>query len=130
SRPLRALKLWLGFKAHGASEFRSAITKNIELAQETYSRASVNASFRVLPHRPQLSIVPLQHIPHGMTDPKKISEHNAALCSAIEKDGRVFLSPAVIDGETWLRPCFTNFRTELSDVDVLFEVIEDLGKKH
>jgi aromatic-L-amino-acid decarboxylase len=130
SRPLRALKLWLGFKAHGASEFRSAITKNIELAQETYSRASVNASFRVLPHRPQLSIVPLQHIPHGMTDQQKISEHNAALCSAIEKDGRVFLSPAVINGETWLRPCFTNFRTELSDVDVLFEVIEDLGNKH
>ena len=129
SRPLRALKLWLGFKAHGASEFRAAITQNIELAQATYARASVSASYRVLAHRPQLSIVPLQHIPHGMTDPKQISEHNAALCSAIEKDGRVFLSPAVINGETWLRPCFTNFRTELSDVDVLFEVIEDLGNK-
>ena len=127
SRPLRALKLWLGFKAHGAGAFRAAIEHNIALAELTYSRASVNPSFRVLPHRPQLSIVPLQHIPHGMTDPQQISEHNAKLCTAIENDGRVFLSPAVINGEVWLRPCFTNFRTEASDVDVLFEVIEELS---
>jgi aromatic-L-amino-acid decarboxylase len=129
SRPLRALKLWLGFKAHGAGAFRSAIEHNISLAQQTYARASVNPSFRVLPHRPQLSIVPLQHIPHGMTDPQLISEHNARLCSAIEQDGRVFLSPAVIDGEVWLRPCYTNFRTEAEDVDVLFDVIDELSHK-
>ena len=127
SRPLRALKLWMGFVTHGASEFRDAIEHNLHLAQETYSRASVNPHFKVLPHRPQLSIVPLQHVPAGMTDPQEISDHNAKLCDAIVADGRVFLSPAIIDGHTWLRPCYTNFRTEIDDVDVLFDVIEELG---
>ncbi|MBF8253278.1 MAG: L-2,4-diaminobutyrate decarboxylase, partial [Actinobacteria bacterium] len=32
SRPLRALKLWLAFKTHGADAFRNAIEFNIELA--------------------------------------------------------------------------------------------------
>lgn len=133
SRPLRALKLWLGFKAHGASEFRDAIEQNIALARLTYERASAasgsagSSSYRTLPHPPPLSIVPLQHIPAGMTDAALISAHNKRLCAAIENDGRVFLSPAVIDGEVWLRPCFTNFRTRPSDVDVLFAVIEELG---
>ena len=54
---------------------------------------------------------------------------NAALCAAIKEDGRVYLSPAQIDGKTWLRPCFTNFRTDMSDVDALFEVIDELGTK-
>jgi aromatic-L-amino-acid decarboxylase len=127
SRPLRALKMWLGFKAHGASGFRDAIEENIGLARMTFERAASSSSYRTLSHAPQLSIVPLQHIPHGMTDPALISEHNARLCAAIVEDGRVYLSPAVIEGEVWLRPCFTNFRTRPSDVDVLFTVIEELG---
>jgi aromatic-L-amino-acid decarboxylase len=129
SRPLRALKLWLGFKAHGAHEFRQAIEHNIVLARETYARASADRHIRVLPTPPQLSIVPMQHIPAGMTDKSQISAHNAALCAAIIEDGRVYLSPAQIDGETWLRPCFTNFRTEMSDVDALFTVIDEIGNR-
>ena len=127
SRPLRALKMWLGFKAHGASEFRDAIEKNIWLARMTYERAVASPLYRTLAHAPQLSIVPLQHIPQGMTDLALISAHNKKLCAAIVTDGRVYLSPAVIDGEVWLRPCFTNFRTRPSDVDVFFAVIEELG---
>ena len=129
SRPLRALKLWLGFKTHGASEFREAIEHDLQLAQITYDRASVNPRYRVMPHRPQLSVVPLQYLPPGMTDPQEISDHNAALCKAIVEDGRVYLSPAIIDGHSWLRPCYTNFRTEVEDVDVLFSVIEELSDK-
>jgi aromatic-L-amino-acid decarboxylase len=129
SRPLRALKLWLGFKAHGAAEFRQAIEHDIMLARETYARASADPSIRVLPHPPALSVVPMQQVPAGMTDPAEISAHNDALCAAIIEDGRVYLSPAQIDGETWLRPCFTNFRTDMSDVDALFEVIDELGTR-
>ena len=129
SRPLRALKLWLGLKAHGAAEFRQAIEHDIVLARETYARASADPQIRVLPTPPQLSIVPMQHVPAGMTDRDEISAHNAALCAAIIEDGRVYLSPAQIEGETWLRPCFTNFRTEMSDVDALFTVIDELGTK-
>jgi aromatic-L-amino-acid decarboxylase len=50
------------------------------------------------------------------------------LTEAVVQDGRFFLSEAQIDGETWLRPCFTNFRTTREDVDDLFEVLEEVAK--
>jgi aromatic-L-amino-acid decarboxylase len=114
---------------HGAAEFRSAIEENIALANLLYDRADSDHRFRVLPNRPQLSIVPLQYRPPGMDDPKLISDVNSRLCDAIVEDGRFFLSPAVIDNEIWLRPCFTNFRTEPSDVDAFFDVIGQLESK-
>jgi aromatic-L-amino-acid decarboxylase len=129
SRPLRALKLWLGFLAHGASEFRSAIEGNIALANMLYNRANSDPRFRVLPNRPQLSIVPIQYLPLGIDDAKMISEFNSRLCEAIVDDGRFFLSPAVINNEIWLRPCFTNFRTDSSDVEAFFDVIDELESK-
>lgn len=124
SRPLRALKLWLGFKAHGAAEFRKAIEDNIELARLTYQRGLQESRIQTLDHPPQLSIVPIRHIPKPGVD---INNHNSQLCQAIIADGRVFISPAVIEGEVWLRPCFTNFRTHESDVDVLFQVIKEIS---
>lgn len=124
SRPLRALKLWLGIKAHGAAEFRKAIEDNIELARLTYQRGLQESGIQTLNHPPQLSIVPIRHIPAAGAD---INDHNSRLCQAIIDDGRVFISPAVIDDEVWLRPCFTNFRTQESDVDVLFQVIKEIS---
>jgi aromatic-L-amino-acid decarboxylase len=124
SRPLRALKLWIAFRTHGADAFKRAIEKNIELAKMTYEIASKRDDFRTLPFSPDLSIVPIQ-----FQDPRHpdSSALNDRLCQAILDDGRFFISTAQIDGETWLRPCYTNFRTTEQDVTALFEVIEELS---
>ena len=126
SRPLRALKLWMGFYSHGAKAFRDAISGNLDLAKMTYERAGADPRFRVLPSAPQLSIVPIQSAPDGVED---ISAHNKQLCLEIVRDGRIYISPAVIDGQVWLRPCFTNFRTTKSDIDEMFTVIAELSVK-
>ena len=126
SRPVRALKLWMGFYAHGAGQFRQAITGNLRLAQYAYQIAKQDPDFRVLPHEPELSIIPMQFLPSAGMD---VSEHNKKLCEELVKDGRIFISPAVIDGEVWLRPCFTNFRTTESDVDELFKAIREVSEK-
>lgn len=124
SRPLRALKLWLALKTHGAQAFRSAIEANLAQARLLHELARTRPDFRVQEHPPQLSIVPVQHVPDGCSDP---DQHNSALCRAIQQDGRVYMSPAVIDGQTWLRPCFTNFRTTLQDVHVTMDVVSEIG---
>jgi aromatic-L-amino-acid decarboxylase len=49
------------------------------------------------------------------------------LCNRIIEDGRFYISPAQIDGETWLRPCYTNFRTTTHDVEEFFNVIEEIA---
>lgn len=126
SRPLRALKLWMAFVAHGAASLREAISANLKLAALTYRMATDAPDFRTLLHEPHLSIVPMQYRPEGITD---WSAFNAKLTDELVADGRIYISPATIDGETWLRPCFTNFRTTPEDVHAMFNVIREVGKR-
>ncbi len=126
SRPFRALKLWLAFRAHGAAQFREAIDRNLAEAALLYRRAQSTEDFEVMDAPPQLSIVPLRHVPPGVSD---VNAHNQSLAEAIQADGRAYLASALIDGEVWLRPCFVNFRTTESDVLALLDVARELGER-
>jgi aromatic-L-amino-acid/L-tryptophan decarboxylase len=126
SRPLRALKLWLAFRAHGAAQFREAIGRNLAEAQLLHRVASGRPDFATFDAPPHLSIVPLRHVPDGVVD---LNAHTQALAEAIQADGRVYLAPALIDGEVWLRPCFVNYRTTDDDVIALLEVARELGER-
>jgi aromatic-L-amino-acid decarboxylase len=126
SRPFRALKLWLAFRAHGAPQFRDAIAKNLHEAALLFRAASAAGDFETMAEPPQLSIVPIRHTPAGVAD---LDDHNEALAKAIQADGRVYLASALIDGEVWLRPCFVNFRTTDDDVLAILEVARDLGQR-
>ena len=125
SRPARAMKLWLAFLVHGADNIRTAVAKHLELAQLMYNLADADPEFEVLPNRPQLSITPVQHVLPGCPD---VNAHNMALTFAMQKDGRVFLSPGQIDGRSYLRPCFVNYRTDESDVRAVIDVAKELGR--
>jgi aromatic-L-amino-acid decarboxylase len=124
SRPLRALKLWLALRVHGAQAFRDAIEGNLRQAQLLFDLATDHPDFETREHRPQLSIVPIRHAPPGCAD---LDRHNEALCRAMQHDGRVYITPAVIDDRIWLRPCFTNFRTTEEDVRVTLAVAAEIG---
>ena len=125
SRPFRALKVWLAMRDHGAAQFREAIARNLAEADLLYDAVSDMPDFDALPLRPQLSIVPIRHVPSGVAD---LNAHNDALAKAIQADGRVYLASALIDDEVWLRPCFVNFRTTEDDVLALIDVARELGE--
>ena len=126
SRPFRALKLWLAFRAHGAAQFRDAIERNLAEAELLYRHAQASEDFEVMDAPPQLSIVPLRHAPPEVAD---LNAHNLALAHALQADGRVYLASALIDDEVWLRPCFVNFRTTEEDVLALLDVARELGER-
>jgi aromatic-L-amino-acid decarboxylase len=126
SRPFRALKLWLAFRAHGAEQFRQAIEQNLHEADLLYRAASDADDFQTMAAPPQLSIVPIRHTPEDVRD---LDAHNEALAKAIQADGRVYLASALIDGEVWLRPCFVNFRTTDEDVLAIIDVARELGEQ-
>jgi aromatic-L-amino-acid decarboxylase len=125
SRPFRALKAWLAFRAHGAAQFRDAIERNLEEAALLYRHAQMTEDFEVMDAPPQLSIVPLRHVPESVEP----NAHNQRLSDAIQADGRVYLASALIDGDVWLRPCFVNFRTTEEDVLALMDVARELGER-
>jgi len=116
SRPLRALKLWLAFRTYGASWFREQIARTIEHARMLHTLAA-DRGWEVGP-TPDLSIVLM----------RKAGIDNAELVQRLQADGRVYVSHAVVDGETWLRPCFTNLRTTSRDVEVLMDIADEVSR--
>jgi aromatic-L-amino-acid decarboxylase len=126
SRPLRALKLWLAFRVHGAAQFREAIRRNLAEAELLHREASERSDFETFGAPPDLSIVPIRHVPAGVDD---LDAHNQALAEAIQGDGRVYLASALIGRKVWLRPCFVNYRTTDDDVLAVLDVAAELGER-
>jgi aromatic-L-amino-acid decarboxylase len=124
SRPFRALKFWLAMRVHGADAFADAIERNLAQAQLLHDTVSARDDFEAL-GPPKLSIVAFRHAPAGVED---VGAHNERLAEAIQSDGRVWMSSALIDDEVWLRPCFVNFRTTEEDVLDVVEIAAEIGE--
>jgi aromatic-L-amino-acid/L-tryptophan decarboxylase len=129
SRPFRALKLWLALRVHGATQYRAAIERNLEQAQLCAKLIKASPDLELL-LEPQLSTVPYRHVPkHLENDEAALNTHNLELVKKMQLDGRVYISSAVVDGKTCLRPCFVNFRTSEDDVQVLIDVTRELANQ-
>jgi aromatic-L-amino-acid decarboxylase len=124
SRPFRALKLWLAFRAHGADAIRAAIERNLRQARLLYEEVSGCDDLEVLCAEPQLSIVPFRHVPPGVAD---LDAHNLRLVAALQETGDVWVAPARVDGVVCLRPCIVNYRTTDDDVRALVELAREAG---
>jgi aromatic-L-amino-acid decarboxylase len=124
SRPFRSLKLWVAFRAHGADAMRAALEDNVQLAQRLADMV-VEASNLELVVKPQLSIVPFRRIPERGS----IDQHNSSIAKQMQLDGDAYVTSAIVDGKTVLRPCFTNFRTSLEDVRELLDIVERTGAR-
>jgi len=126
SRPFRSLKVWLSMRVHGADQFRAWIERTLAHAERFTEAVRVDPAFELL-HEPMLSTVCFRHVPEGMAQ-ADLDGHNARLAEAIQRDGRVYLAPAELDGHTCLRVCFVNYRTTTEDVELALEVIRELGQ--
>ncbi len=125
SRPFRALKLWLAFRAYGADAIRDAIERNLRQARLLYAEVAGCDDLELLCAEPQLSIVPFRHVSPGVGD---LDEHNLRLVAALQETGDVWVAPARVDGTVCLRPCIVNYRTTDDDVRALVELARAAGR--
>ncbi|MFN8157818.1 MAG: aminotransferase class V-fold PLP-dependent enzyme [Candidatus Nanopelagicales bacterium] len=124
SRPFRSLKLWTALRAHGADAFRDAIERNLLLARHLHGLAVEHPRFEPLLPSPDLSIVPIRRLPAS----GDVDAHNMRLARALQVDGRVYVTSAVIDGVACLRPCIVNYRTRTEDVESILAVADEVGE--
>jgi glutamate/tyrosine decarboxylase-like PLP-dependent enzyme len=75
---------------------------------------------------PGLSICCFRHVPAGMAE-AELDAHNARLLETLQRDGRVYLSNATVDGRLALRACITNFRTTRADAERTVDIVRELG---
>jgi aromatic-L-amino-acid decarboxylase len=125
SRPLNSLRIWMSFRVHGAAQYRAWIESTLANARLLASLIRQDPEFELL-HEPQLSIVCFRHLPR---EPIDVDAHNVRLARAMQRDGRIYLAPAVVDGAVCLRACFVNFRTTRDAVPQVLDVARELAAR-
>lgn len=125
SRRFRALKVWMTLRYYGARRITAAIAEDIALAAYMAELVTTGDDLELLAG-PSLSICCFRHSPSGMPQ-GELDRHNQQLLTALQHDGRVYLSNATLNGQFALRACITNFRTTRADVEHTLQIVRDLG---
>jgi aromatic-L-amino-acid/L-tryptophan decarboxylase len=132
SRGFWALKVWVSLLAHGRRAYARRISHDAELARYLAARVEEEPAFALMAPV-GLSITCFRYVPEGLPDGPERDGYldllNGRLMTAIQLDGRVYCSNAVLGGRFCLRSCIVNFRTEAEDMDALLEVASELGAK-
>ena len=115
----------MAFRVHGAAQYREWIEHTLANARLLTESLRAEPEFEIL-HDPMLSTVCFRHRPPGVDD---LDEHNLRLAREMQRDGRVFLAPASVDGRACLRTCFVNFRTTAEGVEHVLDVARELGRR-
>jgi glutamate/tyrosine decarboxylase-like PLP-dependent enzyme len=80
-----------------------------------------------------LSICCFRYVPEDLRNNGGANEYldhlNERIMTAVQLDGRVFFSNAVLGDRFVLRTCIVNFRTEADHLDGLIDVTAELGRK-
>jgi aromatic-L-amino-acid/L-tryptophan decarboxylase len=130
SRGFQALKVWVSLLAHGRNAYARRISHDAELARYMAARVEERSEFELaLPVT--LSICCFRYVPPDLARSAEsepyLNELNERLMTAIQLDGRAYISNAVLRDRFVLRACIVNFRTEASDIDATLDVAAELG---
>lgn len=121
TRPFRGLRFWLPLKLFGVAPFRTALAEKIWLARYFHEQINNTPGWETGPY-PELSVVTYRYVPaNGDAD-----AFNQRLVDAVQADGKVFISSTRVDGKFMLRLAVLHFRTHLSTVDYLLDLLDKL----
>jgi len=127
TKEFKALKVWMTIKAFGATRLRDEIASDIDKAKYLLELVESDQNLELMAPVP-LSIVCFRYNPGGMEE-SALNSLNNKIIREIESDGRVFLTGTKINGETALRVCFINPRTNKEDIQLLKKVVLEIGSK-
>jgi glutamate/tyrosine decarboxylase-like PLP-dependent enzyme len=127
SRRARALAVWATLRAYGRSGYREMVERHLGLAQHLSRRVDETPELERLAET-KLNIVCFRCRPPEL-DEEELDELNLALGQDVLEDGRVFFGTTRYEGKVAFRPAIVNWRTTERDVDLLLDVLLELGAK-
>lgn len=127
SQRARGLTLWATLRAYGRSGYRAMIERHLALAQRLASLVDEAPELERLSDVP-LNIVCFRWRPEGL-DEDRLNDLNTRIGAAVLEDGRVYFGTTVYKGHVAFRPAIVNWRTTERDIDLLVEVVKELGRK-
>ena len=127
SQRARGLTVWATLRAYGRSGYREMVERHLELAQRIARRVDEADDLERLADVP-LNIVCFRYHPPG-ADESELDDLNTRLGAAVLDDRRVYFGTTVYEGKVAFRPALVNWRTTEQDVDLLIDVVRELGAK-
>lgn len=132
SRSFRALKVWLSLAAIGRKGYVDMLAEDIALAQRLYDAAVEHPELEAFTC--ELSITTFRYRPEDLLPPGEqvesyLNDLNEELLNRLQSGGEAYVSNAVLQGRMLLRACIVNFRTSVSDIVALPEIITRLGRE-
>ena len=128
TRRFRALKLYMSIKIFGLSEFRKAITYNLELAEQVEDYLRKSPYWEVI-YPATLAVVNFRYHPFdGQYNEKELDVLNQQLSDKVMASRKALLVTTILNGHTVLRMCLINPRTTLDDVKETLALCEQLAR--
>jgi len=134
SRGFRALKVWLQLRQVGRKAYARMIGEDIELARRFEALCEAHPELEAVTQG--LSITTYRYVPEDLCprtlEPEVaayLDELNQAVQNRMEREGRAFVSNAVVQERYLLRMCVVNFRTRMEDVRDLADHSVELGRE-
>ncbi len=127
SRRGRALAVWATLRAYGRSGYRELVEHHLDLAQRLAARVDEAPDLERLADVP-LNIVCFRYRPDGVSE-ADLDELNSRLGDDLLTDGRVYVGTTLYGGTIAFRPAIVNWRTREGDIDLLVDVVRELGAR-
>jgi len=125
SRRARALPMWATLRAYGRAGHRAMVERHLDLAAHLGELVEEAPDLELLaPVR--LCVACFRYRPPDVPE-ERLDELNAALGRALLADGRVYAGTTIYKGHTALRPAIVNWRTTRADIQLLVDVVRELG---
>jgi glutamate/tyrosine decarboxylase-like PLP-dependent enzyme len=127
SRRARALPIWATLAAYGRTGYRELVERHCDLAAHLAAAVDAAPDLERLADVP-LNVVCFRYRPTGLSE-VELDDVNRRLGEALLDDGRVYAGTTVYRGHVALRPAISNWRTTAADLDLLVDVVRELGAK-
>lgn len=120
TRGFRALKVWFILRQLGRKGCVDRIRADISLSRTLHQAAGDHPLLETFAQEPSIST--FRFVSPDLRDQTEhpavqdsLNRLNERLLTALQRDGRLYLSNAVLDGQYVLRACIVNFRTATAD---------------
>lgn len=127
SRRARSLAVWATLRAYGREGYRRIVERHLDLAQRVARYVDEAPDFELLADVP-LNIVCFRYRPQDAPE-DELNELNERIGRDVMADGRLYVGTTTFEGKAAFRPALVNWRTAEDDVDLIANVIRELGER-
>jgi glutamate/tyrosine decarboxylase-like PLP-dependent enzyme len=127
SRRARGITIWATLRAYGRQGYRKMVERHLGLAQHLARRVDEAPDLERLADVP-LNIVCFRYRPKD-AKAEELDALNLRLGAELLADGRVYAGTTRYRGVVAFRPAIVNWRTVEADVELLLDVVRELGTR-